>query len=141
MVARALDALQSTGVLRQSNRMSIEELVNPAIESVNIFDVTDEEIYEAVMEMKKQEEDVENIPKVAEGTENGFSVDTRIVARTRSEALQMASALQGFVGLMNTPYARRLEVALGDFGRETRLLGMREAKETVITDYFPRRSS
>ena len=116
------------------------ELVNPTIESVNIFDVTDEEIYEAVMEMKKQE-DVENIPKVAEGMENGFSVDTRIVAQTRSEALQMASALQGLVGLMNTPYARRLEVALGNFGRETRLLGMREAKETVITDYFPRRSS
>ena len=37
----ALDDLQSTGALQQSNWMNIAELLNPATETTNVFDATD----------------------------------------------------------------------------------------------------
>ena len=52
LVTAALDDLTSRGVLQASNRMTIEELLNPLDESINVDGATDDEIYKAVMDSR-----------------------------------------------------------------------------------------
>jgi len=56
----ALNDLESTGVLQHSNRMDIAGLLNPAAEMSDIFEATDEDIYQSVMEAKKAREGINN---------------------------------------------------------------------------------
>ena len=52
-VENVLDDLESTGALQCLNWMDLAELLNPAIESHDMFDATDKDIFDSVMEVKK----------------------------------------------------------------------------------------
>jgi hypothetical protein len=55
-IKTALDDLDRTGALQHSNRMdTAAELLNPAVESHSLFDTTDEDIFNSVMDTKKFE--------------------------------------------------------------------------------------
>jgi hypothetical protein len=54
-IKTALDDLDRTGALQHSNRMDTAELLNPAVESHSLFDTTDEDIFNSVMDTKKFE--------------------------------------------------------------------------------------
>jgi hypothetical protein len=129
-VARALDDLESTGILQRSNRMDLAELLNPVSEAHNVFDVTDHDIYTAVMDVKKVREDMES----SSSNSNAPIEDTP----TRNEALHAVCALRKYTKGINSPFARKLEAMLGTFGRETRTLGMQSMMDTKITSYFSR---
>ena len=55
LATTALDELEASGALQHSNQMDIAELLNPAIETNNVFGATDEDIYNCDMRGQKIE--------------------------------------------------------------------------------------
>ncbi|KAF8495833.1 hypothetical protein JB92DRAFT_2834729 [Gautieria morchelliformis] len=110
--------------------MDIAGLLNPPAETYNIFNATDEEIFESVMDVKKlqesNEDDDDNIDMLAPGP-------------TRREALQAALTLKKYLGTFDDSFACNLEGMLGSLGQQTRAVEMRAMKDTKVLDYFPRK--
>jgi DDE superfamily endonuclease len=132
LVERALDDLEATGVLHRSNRMNITELLNPAVETHNLFNATDEDIFDSVMDAKRFREGATNA-----GGDDIDDVDVSAPAGpTRHELIQAALMLKKHVATLNDPFSRKFEVMLGSFGAQTRVAGMKSAKDTRLTDYF-----
>ncbi|KAF8555678.1 hypothetical protein OG21DRAFT_1507444 [Imleria badia] len=113
--------------------MDINELVNPAAEAHQIFDATDEDIYEAVMDAKKVREALEKSSDLHGESDSDEVVEPMI---TRDEALQAALSLRKFTKYLNDPFARKLEVMLGSFGQQMRATAIRNTKDTKLTSYF-----
>ncbi|KAG8221765.1 hypothetical protein J3R82DRAFT_2072 [Butyriboletus roseoflavus] len=114
----ALDALESVGVLQHCNRMNLAELLNPAVKTHNLFDVTNQNIYDAVMEAKKLQ-DAEDSLGSANSAENSAHSDSDKpvdIILTHSEALQAAWGLQKYVEGLDTAYASNFTVMLHVFG-------------------------
>ena len=134
LVQDVLDDLEKTGALQPSNRMSITEFLNPAAETHNLLEATENDIYEAVMD--------------AQRVRNGLNVDDDDLENdvapakpgpTRREALQAVLTLQEYVGTINDPFVRKLEVMLNSFGWTTRAMEAQSMKDTKLTDYFTRK--
>ncbi|KAF9236007.1 hypothetical protein BU15DRAFT_50663 [Melanogaster broomeanus] len=114
--------------------MDIATLLNPAVETYNLFDATDEDIFESVMDAKMlrernaedDDDDIDNSEPQAPGL-------------TRREALQATLMLKKYVGTINNPFSRKFEVMLGSFGQQTRVAEMQDMKDTKLTDYFSRK--
>ncbi|KIK74591.1 hypothetical protein PAXRUDRAFT_19714 [Paxillus rubicundulus Ve08.2h10] len=93
-VIMALDNLEATGALQHSNRMDIEELLNPTEERQDLFEVTDQDIYNTVMEAKAAREKT----AVAGGSDKLDDSDEPVKpTRTRKEALQAALILEEYI--------------------------------------------
>ena len=123
----ALNDLESTGVLQHSNRMDIAGLLNPAAEMSDIFEATNEDIYQSVMEAKKAQE----------GINDDMDSDLLVeLGPARNEALQAVLILKRYVQDLDDPFARKLEMMLGSFGQRTRIAGMRSMKDSKLTSYF-----
>ncbi|KAJ7811038.1 hypothetical protein B0H13DRAFT_1667053, partial [Mycena leptocephala] len=88
-------------------------------------DSTDEEIFEAVQKMRDDREDMET-----NACDDGAD-SAQDPKPTRKDALQ-ALYLQDEHGT----YARKLELGLATFGRETQLECSKHMIPTTITDYF-----
>ncbi|KAI6022503.1 hypothetical protein BKA83DRAFT_4279749 [Pisolithus microcarpus] len=56
---------------------------------------------------------------------------------TRNEALQAAHLLQRYMGTLNDPFVRNLELLLGAFGQRTCTKGLLNTTGTKITSSFP----
>ncbi|KAI0252158.1 hypothetical protein BJV78DRAFT_376625 [Lactifluus subvellereus] len=109
--------------------------LNPTVEITNAFDVTDKDIFEAVMDAKRLREG-------AAASGDDFDVPAPGPVTTRWEALQVVLTLRKYVGTFNESFARKLEVnqvMLGLFGQQTRAVEMRgmTRKDSKVTDYFP----
>lgn len=133
IVSTAMDDLEATGALQHSNRMDIAELLNPAVETHNVFEATDEDIFETVMAAKEARE--ANVGGSDEVIEQGVQVVEEPIL-SRQEALQVAVALQKYVNTLEDSFLRQFEVMLGSFGNRTRAADMRGMKESKITSYF-----
>ncbi|KAJ7756900.1 hypothetical protein B0H14DRAFT_2404580, partial [Mycena olivaceomarginata] len=55
---------------------------------------------------------------------------------TRQEALQAVSTLRKYLADVDGVFARKLEMGLATFGRETQLEHSKSLVSTSITDYF-----
>ena len=110
-VQGALDDLQSIGALQRSNWMTINELLNPAAESHKISYATDGDIYKAVIDAMKAQENGsgDNVDNDARDSDNELAI-------TRREALQAVLTLRKFTKTFNDPFFRKAEVILGSFG-------------------------
>ena len=133
LVTTALDELETTGALQHSNRMDITELLNPAIETNNIFRATDEDIYNSMMEARKLKEQ--------DGLGDGDDVNIPKPVPTQREALQAAFVLKRYLSTFNDDllFARKLEVMVGLFGQQTWAAKMQGMTETKLTDFFAHR--
>jgi len=128
----ALDELEQTGVLQHTNRLTLDNLLNPEPERQVVEHTTDEEIFEAVMASHAAEEDIE----LAGGADDNDD-DAEILPRpSRKAALEAAAMLERYVGVIEAPYARKLEGLLLSFGRQTRFEEAQNMVPTVLTDYF-----
>ena len=127
LVTAAMDNLASRGVLQATNRMTIEEFLNPLDESTNMDGATDEEIYkdQAVIDSKAQRE---NEPEAAN--------DIGPPSRHDSEALQAKIIIENYIATIDEPYALKLESILADFARSTWLIKVQNMKVSLLTDYF-----
>jgi hypothetical protein len=132
LVKTALDDLEVTGALQRSNRMDIAELLNPAVESHNLFDATDEDIFNSVIEAK-------TFAANAGGDLDDNSDDVDVPGPSRRELVQAALMLRKHVATVNDPFSRKLEAMLGSFGQRTRAVGMNGMVDTKLTDYFVRK--
>jgi hypothetical protein len=128
-LVQVLDELQEVGVLQKENLVDIEDLVNMREERM-IEDATDEEIFDAVQKMRSGEQDQEG-----KGGDDDDEVEPK---PSRKDALQAASTLQRYIADLDEPFARKLEVVLSSFGRETRREEARMMTDTLITDYLVR---
>ncbi|KAF9501872.1 hypothetical protein BDN71DRAFT_1438594 [Pleurotus eryngii] len=120
------------GILQRGNRMAIEELLNPVSERENIDNISAEEIFRSVQEMREAMEMME-----VNGGDDGE--DGVIEEKpTRKEALTAAATLGKYISDINEPFARKLEAILASFGRQTRLEATCSLEPSFITDYFIR---
>ena len=136
IVTAALDELASRRVLQASNRMTIEELLNPLDESINMDGATEEEIYQAVIDFKIERENAatNNVG------DNDVDDDAPIeLPPSRHEALQAKIAIEKYISTMDEPYARKLESILAEFAYSTRLVETQKMKVSLLTDYFARK--
>lgn len=131
-ISDSLNHLEALGVLHKRNRMDLEELLNPVLEQVLVDDISDEEIFRSVVDMREAEQMME----VNGGYDDEDDVDQK---PTRNEALAAAFTLRSYVADINEPYARRLESIIATFGRQTRLEEAQALEPTFITDYFTRK--
>ncbi|KAG6900129.1 hypothetical protein C0993_002474 [Termitomyces sp. T159_Od127] len=113
-VTDSLSQLEQLRVLQPTNRMALQELLNPVNKNVMHDGGSETEIFQAVMEHVEREE-----PKPA-----------------HREALKAASTLQAYVADMNEPFAREMEVILAKFGCQTCLDEFKSYQPTAITDYL-----
>jgi hypothetical protein len=132
-ISDSLNQLEERGVLQKRNRMDLEDLLNPASEEELVGEISDEEIFQSVVDMHEAEQMME--------VNGGYDVDDDVVDEkpTRKEALAAAFTLRSYVADINEPFARKLEGILASFGRQTRLEEAQSLETTYITDYFSRK--
>ncbi|KAM6499428.1 hypothetical protein JOM56_004936, partial [Amanita muscaria] len=117
------------GALQSSNRISIEALLNPAVEAEDsTIDLSDEEILQAVRDAREGD---------GEGEDEGEG-DAKEVP-SRKEVLQATAIINCFAEKLDDPVARKLEHILASFSRQIRLEAQRNMVATEITDYFTRK--
>ena len=129
-IREALNHLEATGALQRLNRMDITELLNLAIENHNIFNATDEDIFESVMDAKKAQE------RNTGGDDSDADVTILVPGLTCRELLQAALMLQKHVRILDDPFAHKFKVMLGSFSQWTCTVKMQGLKDTKVTDYF-----
>ncbi|KAJ7715538.1 hypothetical protein B0H16DRAFT_1339710, partial [Mycena metata] len=122
--------LTAVSVLQRANRLDISTLVDMPEEQVP-EDATDEEIFEAVMVMRADKENQE-----INGGDDGNTDVPPEPKPTRKEVMQAAATLRKFLADMDGQFARKLELGLATFGRETQLEHSKALISTSITDYF-----
>jgi hypothetical protein len=101
--------------------MALSELLNPAAETHKMFDASDQEIYEAVMESKQAQESSEST--------RGEAIPTR------AEALQAAWVSQKYTEVIDSTFVRKFESMLGAFWAGNS--SDQRMQDSKITDHFP----
>jgi hypothetical protein len=109
----ALDALEATGILQHSNCMDVAQLLSPDVEAHNIFEATDKDIFQSVVDAKVTWE--QNV-RVGDDCECAACIEP---GPTRKEALQAALILWNFIKELDNPFAHNLELMLCSFGPRT----------------------
>lgn len=113
-VVALLDELENIGALQRSNRMELEEILNPPGED-GIEEATDEDIFNAVMEARREEEGRYD----GDDTDTGTLVEPTPTRKpTRAEALQAALTIIRYIKDEEGAYFRELESALALFVSE-----------------------
>ena len=117
--------------------MDITELLNPVAESSHVFDVGDEDIFQAVMDTKAARELSEGHDgnEVSADGNNNCNEPTE-PPPTRKKALQAMMVLRRYANEMDDPLARKVEAALGSFGQMTRVHELKSMKDKKLTSYF-----
>ena len=128
LITTALDNLETTGALQRSNHMDIAELLNPIAESLNVFNATDNDIFEMVMAAKAAQEANSDGSNEVANSDNVRDAPTELVP-TRQEVLQAAAVLRKYVNELDDLFARKLEMMLGSFGQRTWVLGVQNMKD------------
>lgn len=116
--------------------MNLAEILNPAVEMHDIFEATDEDIFEAVMGAKAARElNVGGSDEVSNGNDDS-STPAAAPGPTRKDALQASLLLREYVKDFDDPFARKLELMLGSFGQRTRALDTQGMVNSKITHFF-----
>ncbi|KAF8139163.1 hypothetical protein K438DRAFT_1785949 [Mycena galopus ATCC 62051] len=129
-LSNTLNQLEARGVLQPGNRLDMLALVEIPEEQVQ-EDATDEEIHELVQKMRADRENQE-----INGGDDGLDDPAPAPKPTRKEALQAVSTLRKYLADVDGTFARKLEMGLATFGRETQLENSKSLVSTSITDYF-----
>ncbi|KAJ7787454.1 hypothetical protein B0H14DRAFT_3505463 [Mycena olivaceomarginata] len=103
-LSQVLNELQLTGILQPANRLDTEHLIDVAEERM-MEDVTDEDIFDAVMTATEGEQNRE----INHGDDD--PADSPVILKpTRLAALQAAATLRSYLEDIDGPFARRLEL-------------------------------
>jgi len=127
-----LDTLESTGSLQKEKRMDIETLLNPADESTIIDEVTDKDIYQAVMDLWEAQEHA-----LANRGDDDIDHNANIKpCLTRREVLQAAAIINRYLNHENNSLAWKLDALLSSFKSSLHLQESINMRPTCITSYF-----
>jgi hypothetical protein len=112
--------------------MDLTELLNPVNKDNNSYkEVTDEEIYQVVLERHRAEEQRE-INGSDDSDSNSKSVEKKPSCH---KALSAALTIQKYVADLDEPFAHKLKGLLASFGHQIRLDKLKSLKPTTITDH------
>ena len=136
-VLDSLKQLESTGILKHTNMMGLGQLLDLQKENELIEDISDAEIFEAVMSDQETRTN-----KQHEGEEDDNNDEVVVVEKpNRSAALEASFVLQGFVLDLDDQFACEMRGVLAKFGRRMRLERAHSLQATRITDYFTQTST
>jgi len=121
-----LDGLEAQGILQDNNHMDIEALLNPISERVTYNEISDEDIYTAVLADWNSQ------------STNNISIAEDIIdpLPTRNEAVQAAFTLERYLSTQDSDFSGILDTALIKFRGQLRHEEFVSAKPTKITDVF-----
>ena len=128
-VINLLDELENTGALQRSNRMDLLELLNPANEAHGMNEVTDKDIFDAVMEAREQEVECH----IDIGADTMANTEP---TPTHTEVLQVTLMLSRFTKDKNDTFIREFESMLALFRKWTRADSMKKMVDSKLTSYF-----
>ncbi|KIM62600.1 hypothetical protein SCLCIDRAFT_61823, partial [Scleroderma citrinum Foug A] len=111
--------------------LRIAELLNPAVKAHNLFNATDQDIFDVVMEAKRVWEE-----SAVLGTSDNVDDEPAEVLPTCGEVLQAMLLLCRYTKGLNDPLACSVEMTLGSFARRTRTEDMQNMKDTKIMSYY-----
>jgi hypothetical protein len=111
--------------------MDIEALLNPPEESQMMDGTTDEEICQAVLAARKDEEGESGDV----GVEDVDDVSVEPIP-TYAKVLQAASIINRYIGHVGDPAMCKFEADLASFARKMQLERSSMLRTTHITDYF-----
>ncbi|KAF8224232.1 hypothetical protein L208DRAFT_1312660, partial [Tricholoma matsutake] len=99
-----------------------------------LTDISDQEIYQAVINSISAHENIE-----INSGDDVNKEDIPIMPRpTRCEVLNTVLTITRYILDLNNPIAHKLEAILGSFNRQLCLEESKRMKETVLTDFFQR---
>ena len=126
-IVEGLTLLETRRVLPRKNCLSIEELLNPAMEN-ELMIGSEEDIIKEVQEKHSIEID---------GGDGDKEEDNVNVEKPGCrEALAACQTLQQFVADIDEPFARKLKALLSRFGHQTWLEEIQSLQPSKITDFF-----
>ncbi|KAH9979645.1 hypothetical protein BJV74DRAFT_780235 [Russula compacta] len=112
--------------------MDFESLLDPVGEAQSLTEMSDLEIFQAIMEGVNACENVEII------SNDNVEYIPPEPHPTQRDFLEAVSIINSFVADFNDPSAHKIEVALGSFIFRLHNDEAREARSTLLTDYFSR---
>ncbi|KAI6097700.1 hypothetical protein EDD16DRAFT_1499114 [Pisolithus croceorrhizus] len=116
--------------------MNLAEILNLAAEMHNIFEATDEDIFEAVMGAKAAWElNMGGSDEVSDGNDD-LSTPTAAPGPTWKDATQASLLLGEYFKDIDDPFTCKLELILGSFGQRTRALNTQGMVNSKITHFF-----
>jgi hypothetical protein len=107
-------------------------LLNPVQESHTITETMDEELYEAVMDARKEWENI-NVNGTGDTESDGPLIEP---CPTPQEVLQATLIIERYIEELNDPITCSLELLLAKFHCQVHLNHTRTMKEMTILDYF-----
>ncbi|KIK76975.1 hypothetical protein PAXRUDRAFT_168231 [Paxillus rubicundulus Ve08.2h10] len=110
--------------------MDLAELLNPAAKTHNVFNSTDKDIYQAVMDAKAARE------ANSEGNSDEVNGGPVEPGPTRNDTLQAALVVGKYIKDFDDPFMCKLESMLGLLGKRTRVLEMHTMNDTKLNGYF-----
>ncbi|KAH9171517.1 hypothetical protein EDB89DRAFT_1906974 [Lactarius sanguifluus] len=115
-VAAMLDKLESIGALKRSNRMELEEVINPPEEAYP-YNITDPDVFDAAMkEEEEYDDDEDDDDEDNDDDDVDVDTDTPVEPRpTRAEAIQAALTIIRYVKDKDGAYFREVESTLTSF--------------------------
>lgn len=115
-VAAMLDKLESIGALKRSNRMELEEFINPPEEAYP-YNITDPDEFDAAMKEEEEEyDDDDDEDDDEDDVDVDVDTDTPVEPRpTRAETIQAALTIIRYVKDRDGAYFREVESTLTSF--------------------------
>lgn len=132
-VEEVLDQLVSTGALQKSNRMDINDLLNPEEEIFDTDQTSDQAIFDAVMSSAVAREGAD-----ADGCSNDAEDDTPLPdpLPTHSDVLKAMSLVTQYTNSLDDALARKAEGVLKALQHQIRTEQAATFRESKITDFF-----
>ena len=96
--------------------------------------LTDEEIFEAVMDVRKEDDSDEASDKDNKDANNPVDIQPM-----QKEALSAVLTIQKYIKDINDLFAHQLKGILGSFGHQTCLLKTQSMAPTLLADFFSRK--
>jgi hypothetical protein len=111
--------------------MNISELLNPVNEAHGMDTVTDKDIFNAVVEARKEQE----AGKHGNTDDTTGKVDTEPTP-THTEVIQVTLMLGHFTKDKNDPFLQELESTLVSFRKWTQADSLKKMVDSKLTSYF-----
>ncbi len=127
----ALDELIATGALQKTNQMEIESLLNPEGESQILTEISNEEIYQAVMDALEAHENME--------ITGWDDVDNNVPPEpcpTCCNVVKAVSTINKYIIKLNDLQSCKLEAMLNAFNWQLCFDKTKNLKEMILTDFF-----
>jgi hypothetical protein len=133
-MTREIDNLIQTGVLQRSNKMDVEALLNPTKELAALDTTSDVEIYQAVINSAKAQEDA--LPNGGDDDIDDSDDADPNPCPTCREVHQAVQVFNKYLNYSSDPMPRKQESLKNSFQSKMRPDELKLMTDSKLTDYF-----